>query len=415
MVSCTQIGKTRMGAKLLLGIAWCMPWSLSWWCAPVGHQTEAGFREIARMADERGVLARTKQHGDSSGPRAHTLINGSKIEYRSWEREDNLGGASVNGGIVIDEANLLTRPAHAIISTRRSASLAPICYLGNASHETSEFWVLCQRAELEGPAGGVLFRRWTWRHYARVLEGNARREYLQFLRRERKVLGTEEFERLYEGKFLRLGAGLIDLTPVSINGGDALHPRSLPFNEAWNEEGDGPICGGLDLGNKDSWTVLSLFGRKNHRLKLMLRVRHESWRTQIHKIVREASAYGRAADDGDKKRRTVTVFFDETGLGEPVGELLKAASVGTPVRFRGVVFNNDNKQSMVSALQIASEEHGISMPWIAEAISECSTLQRTALSSGVRYAAPPGFTSDIVWSLGLAVHGMTQIVQGSLI
>jgi len=411
-VSCPQVGKTMLFAGWLLSLAWAQPRQLFWWTAPVGHQLQPGFDAIDKMASERGILAGRRL----DQPKAHTLIQGARIEYRTWERPENLGGPSV-AGVVIDEAHLLTRLANSLIRARRAHTLGPIRYSGNASFETSEWWAICRRAEKEGTRGGLFFRKWTWKDKVASLHGEARREYQAFIDNERRRLGKEEFERLYEAAFLRLGAGLIDLPAVCTNGGDALEPVEVPFREDWNEDDDGPVLGGLDLAEKQTWSVLSLFGRKSGRLKFGDRFHHMGFTAQAARIVREASVYGRGADEAEKTgkpRRTVVIFYDETGIGGPVTEVLHKAAKDSCVRFRGVTFNQDNKQAMVNALQIGTETRSFSMPFIAQAVEECDTLQRKPGKSGVTYQPPAGGTADWVWSLGLAVHGMTQVVQGGL-
>jgi hypothetical protein len=401
IVSCPQVGKTVLFAGWLLSLAWANPRTLWWWCAPVGHQLSPGFDEIDKLANDRGILARRRL----DQPKAHTLIQGSRIEYRTWEREENLGGPSVYG-IVVDEAHLLTKRANSLIRARRAHTLGPIRYSGNASYEASEWWFICRRAEKEGRAGGLYFAKWTWRDKLATLHGERKREYRAFIENERKRLGTEDFERLYEAAFLRLGSGLIDLPAVCVNGGDAMNPIALPYREPWGEDEE-PCMGGLDLGEKQAWSVLSIFGRKTGRLKFMDRFHQMGWKAQVARIVREASTYGRL-----EPAQSVTICFDETGVGGPVAEELYAAAVGKPIAFNGVTFNQDNKQSMVNAIQIGTESRSFSMPYIAEAIDECDLLQRKALKSGVSYEAPPGGSSDIVWSLGLALHGMNQVVSG---
>jgi hypothetical protein len=436
VVSSTQLGKTEASAG-----GWChrmafsRPGSRGWWAAPTYRQAYGGWETFVQRGLEAGWIA---DHVESQ--LWAMTKNGSTFECRSWEKPNNLMGPAVDW-CVVEEASLLTKRAHGIISSRRSATLGPILYIGNADHVGSEFYRLCKRAEAEQDAGNprVLFRKWTWRDRAAALSDDERREYLDFLDQEGGVIGpdgvrrggrlsAEDFNRLYEAEFLKLGAGLIDLSAVCVNGGDAANPVALPYAEPWFAEGEEdalvreqhdlacgePCIGGMDLGDKQTYTVPVVFGRKTRRLRAMERFRHLGWSASAARATAIFARYGLLHPDTGRPVRSIPVFFDATGVGSAVHEELRKASIGTPVRYRPVTFNQDNKQDMVSVLQVATESETISMPYVAEAVEECETLERVALTRGVRYQAPPGGTSDIVWSLGLAVHGMTQIVSGSL-
>ncbi len=425
IVSSTQLGKTESAAALCNRWAFTKPGSRGWWAAPTYRQAFGGWETFCRQAAEAGVL-----YDKTESALWAATKNGSQFECRSWEKPENLLGPSIDW-CVVEEASLLVRRAHAIISSRRSATLGPICYIGNADHVGSEFYRLCKLAEAELKAGNpeVYFRRWTWRDRAAALPAARRAAYVRFLDNERRRLGEEGFAQLYEAEFMKLGAGVIDLTPVCVNGGDMANPTVLPYEEPWITEATldavlsekwgipvgEPCIGGMDLGDKQSWTVPVVFGRKSGRMKAMHRFRHLGWKATAARATAIFSRYGLVHPDNGRPIRTVQVFYDQTGVGAPVGEELQQASIGTPVRFRGVTFGQDNKQSMISALQVATESASVSLPYVAEAVEECETLERIALSRGVRYQPPSGGTADIVWSLGLAVHGMTQIVQGGLV
>lgn len=413
-MSCTQIGKSRMGAKFLLSLAWVAPWSLFWWCAPVGHQTEPGFREIGTLLRERGVPVKTKEHPDSAGPRSHTIWPGvlnAKIEYRSWEREENLGGSAVDG-MVVDEAQELTRRAHGQLSARRSATLGPMLYLGNASYESSEFNILRRRAESEGPAGGLYLEAWTWRDYAAVLPPRERALYEAFIKSEFKRLGEEEASRLYEAKDLLLGSGLIDLGRVCTNGGDALNPVAMPYFEPWDDE---PCIAGLDLGDLQNWSVLYIIGQETGRVKGLDRFKGLGWRPQAERIVEACRRYCRLRDDKTQKPgQEIVLIADATGLGGPVGQMIEESAAGTAIELRPTTIDNVLKRRMVERIQAATQGRWISMPWVAECVQEAEMLERvpTPTGAGFTYRPGPGFHDDSVWALGLALYGKTRTIMG---
>jgi hypothetical protein len=408
VVSATQIGKSTACAAWLLARAWMRSNSRCWWVAPTYFQSENGYGIIKQMCESAGVLSFAH-----AGKLRIGIINGSIFECRSWERDENLQGPSIHAGVV-DEAGLLTPSARGIISSRRSATFGPLRYIGNPTVNMSEFWRLCRQAAATDNGGDLAFLRWTWEDKARALGPAQAKAYRQFIEDERRNLPADEFRRLYEAAFLELGAGIIDLSKVCVNGGSEARPVGLPFEEPWAQDGEEEerCYGGLDLGQKEDFTVLSVFGSKSGRLKTMIRFKGEPWEIQVDRVVRQAERYGRSKAEDGRPARPVLVYFDETGVGGPVAETLQRRSVGSPVRFHGVTFNSDNKQTMVQALQLAIEQKRISMPYIAEAVSECETLERTVLATSVRYRAAEGFHDDVVWSLGLAMHAILDTVIG---
>jgi hypothetical protein len=405
LVSATQIGKTRLGAKLALALAFCFPGSLTWWAAPTMGQTLPGFREIGQMGGERRVIWRTKETASTTPPH-HILVNGSKIEYRSWDREDTIGGPAVHQ-MFFDESHELSPTANPKLRARRSGTLGPMFYMGNADYLSSVFWRICVKAEAGD--GSTLFRRWTWRTRLEGLAGAARHEYENAMARELETQGKDEFERLYEAKFLTLGTGVLNFAGVATNGGDMLHPVTLPYFEPW--DGEHACVAGLDLGDQQDFSVLSIVDDETGRLIALDRFNHMGWEAQVARIVEVAKRYCRRPNREKRDPgQELAIYVDATMLGAPVYQMLDKASADLPIELFPVTFDNAKKRQMVQYLQAATQGGWISMPWIQEAIDEAQMLERKPLASGVTYSASGGSHDDIVWSLGLMGWGrMHQI------
>ncbi len=117
--------------------------------------------------------------------------------------------------MVVDEAGMLDAATRAILSTRRSATLGPIRYIGNPGPVLGEFWNLCQQAQDEDNAGRFAFVKWTWRDRYLALKGEHPEgdtpatlkdveravAYHAFIESEKKDLAPFEFEQAYEAKF----------------------------------------------------------------------------------------------------------------------------------------------------------------------------------------------------------------------
>jgi hypothetical protein len=411
-----QMGKTFALAVWLYAGAWMKPKTLNWWTAPTYSQAEVGFKEIRSHLESSGALARVVE-----SRLRMDLVNGSRIECRSWERDENLLGPSVNGRIVVDQAELLTGRARAIISTRRAATMGPIRYGGNAGAHGSEWWRLTRQAEAAHRGGSkeMDFIRWTWRDRYEALKGEGGDEaarYLTFIEAEERNLPSEEFRRLYESDFLTTGAGVLNLLPACKNGGDELHPVELPFSEPW--EHNEPCVAGMDLAKERNFTVLSIVGMQSGRLKAMDRFQRMPWEAQMARAVTTLRQYSRTMKESrasGKPAQSIPLYLDATGIGGPVLEVLVRVAAEQAIDCIPIVFDNQKKQAMVAAIQVGVEQETFSMPYIAEAVEEAANLERAGLSTSVKYHAPEGMHDDIVWSLGLALYGRTKSIFGEIL
>lgn len=197
VVSATQVGKTFACACWLLVQGWLKPGSLCWWAAPVYRQARTGYRAIKRIGLASGIIASCRDSDFTI-----VLVNGTIIECRSWERPQNLQGDPIHAAVV-DEAGLLTSEAHAIISSRRAATLGPIRYIGNPSAVGAEFWLLYQMAVDRKAAGDpeVELLKWTWRDRHVALLEPWRSRYAAFVAQQERELPPHEFARLYLAEF----------------------------------------------------------------------------------------------------------------------------------------------------------------------------------------------------------------------
>jgi hypothetical protein len=185
------------------------------------------------------------------------LRNGSRVECRSWEKRENLRGRTVDA-MVVDEAGLLDSASRAILSTRRSATLGPIRYIGNPGPVLGEFWNLCQQAQDEANAGRIGFIRWTWRDRYLGLKGehpdgptppellnpDGAELYLAFIESERKDLSGFEFAQQYEGEFPTPPGALFAewVDKAMVLDVDQEPHKDHPYIMAW------------DIGQQSGWT-----------------------------------------------------------------------------------------------------------------------------------------------------------------
>lgn len=219
-VSVPQAGKTFTAAEWLLAATWMagnLPWAW-WWAAPTYDLTYAGYMLYCEMADSAGILAdRTTRP-----PLTAKLINGARVEGRSWHKADNLRGHPV-AGAVVDEFGMLTWEAYKNLSARRletiNHGLGFYRYLGNVGEIGGAGEELWNRAE--AGSRGMACRRWTWRDRALDLgcacdarginpelgtsdqhdAKCSRRGYVAFVENEAERLSRREFDQVYEAEW----------------------------------------------------------------------------------------------------------------------------------------------------------------------------------------------------------------------
>jgi len=101
------------------------------------------------------------------------------------------------------------------------------------------------------------------------------------------------------------------------------------------------------------------------------------------------------------------VLVDATGAGEKLYEDMKRV-FGSKIR--GIKFTNTGKERMVTDLHIAFEDKRLRIMNDDKLIQELHNLERKSIagSKRVRYEHPKGKHDDYVWSLALAIMGVSR-------
>lgn len=400
VVSATQVGKTFACACWLLAEAWMRRGSLCWWAAPVYDQADRGYKLLCELA-ERAIWWKQDYK------RRLCLRSGSVIECKSWEREENLQGPSVHA-LVRDEAGLLTLSARAILDSRLSATLGRTRDIGNPTHNKSEFFRLCRQAEEPANRERLAILRWTWvqyRDYLAAENHGAAALYEAAIEAQRQDLPDHEYRRLYEAEFTSAQEQTLDLRPVCLEGGDEAQPCRLPYST----EPDGERCvAGLDLAQREDYTVLVVLGLKTRRVRAIVRMRRAGYEAMIAACAECARTFG------------APTWYDATGVGVGLShEVQKQFSgnngAGKPVHAIPVVFSNESKADLIQHLQLCVQRRDFTMPYVREAVLEADAFEAEPLPSGRwRYGAAQGDHDDIVIALALALHGARRVVVGDI-
>jgi len=387
-VSATQVGKTYALAVWIVVMAMSRgnrmhPW---WWIAPTFSQIAQGFKLALAFASSAGMV----QASTISPFPIIKLVNGTTIEFRSWEREQNLAGTTIGGGVV-DEAGLLTNEAQGIISTRRSATLGPLRYIGNPGVVAGPFRRLCalgEQAATPGSewAGTFSLHRWTWRdkHEALITtdpEGAA--AYFRFVEQERQSIPDFEFRRLYEAEWTEDEAAVF-------RGLDACIDRT---GTGLLSAGSDRFVIGVDVAQSVDYLAAVSYAINARRLELRYRARGIPY-AQAAMTLKALSA-----------ELNAPLVVEENGPG--VALIQELARLNVPVF--PFVTSAQSKQELI--LNLAADIQAGPTRCVVSDHSplphELAMYRYTRGPTGLyRYSAPPGEHDDTVMAAALARHGM---------
>jgi hypothetical protein len=374
-VSATQVGKTFALSCWLIREMWTYRGpNPFWWCAPVYPQVEAGYRLVLHMATSAGVV---KSKTVSPFPRIN-LVNGTTVEFRSWEREQNLMGTSIAGG-VIDEAGLLSQEAQAAISTRRSSTLGPLRYIGNPGVMAGPFRRLCSLAEAPDHDPAIFsMHKWTWQDKAAALPTQDRIEYEAFIGQERLSLPEYEFRRLYDAEWTEDEAAVFRGVDKVILHGDnrLLQPHEDEF------------VLGVDVAQVSDYMAVVSFGLRTHRIELRDRYRGIGY----------PQAAVRLKEIQDQLNGAMlTVEANGPGVAL-IQELERVGASYCPF-----TTTNQSKQEIVMAMAGDISQGRVSIADIEPMPYELASFRYERLPSGLyRYQAPGGEHDDTVMAACLA-------------
>jgi hypothetical protein len=297
-----------------------------------GFQTFVDLDEKAKSLGQPGFIAKSLE----SKHRIY-LRNGSRMEFRSWEKREYLRGRTV-WAMVVDEAGILDSASRSILSTRRSATLGPVRYIGNPGPVLGEFWNLCQQAEDEENAGRMRLIRWTWRDRHLALSGehplggtptslmDAERAegYRTFIDSEKRDFSPFEFEQQYEGKFATPPGALF---AAWLDGAMILDPDPNPHP-------DHPYMTGWDVGQQSGWTRGAHLCLKCWSVQHVSGIRGQPYPT-IERFIADES-----------RRFHSTAVIEVNGPGRPVFDHVLELYKDTQK------WNTDNTNKRTAALEI---------------------------------------------------------------
>lgn len=161
-------------------------------------------------------------------------------------------------------------------------------------------------------------------------------------------------------------------------------------------------CGGVDLGRKQDFTVVTIIDTETGCCVATDRFHQISWTLQCERVAGLCRQF-----------RCSKVFCDATGIGDPLSEQLSALGV----EVEPFVFTAPSRKQILEQLVVAFDNCGITIPSTEPFViykRELESFEYVLDGTTVKYAAPANMHDDCVMSLALAWHGVRASGQGEL-
>jgi hypothetical protein len=334
----------------------------TWWVAPVSGVARIAYRRIKRWLPD-GLFA------SNDTDRTITLGNGAVIWFKSGEKPDNLFGEDVFA-FVADECTRMREEAWHALRTTITATRGRGRFIGNVKGRRNWAFKLARKAEAGEP---------DWA-YARITADDAV---------EAGILAREEIE----GAQRDLPKNVFEELYQAVACDDEGNPFGYDFIEACVApiQPGPPVAWGWDLAKSVDWTVGIALNKAGaccgfHRFQ-------NPW-TETTRRIREAT--GR-----------IIAEVDSTGVGDPVVETLQKGGGN----IQGFKFSGPSKQQLMEGLTVGIQKGEVSYP-DGPIKAELEAFEYQYTRTGVRYAAPEGFTDDCVDALALAYRCWKQAGKG---
>ena len=325
-----------------------------WWVAPVYQQAEIAFRRMKNQVSDRDFFI------TNESKLLLTTPIGSRIEFKSAEKPDNLYGDDVYAA-VFDEASRAREESWYALRSTLTATQGQCKLIGNVKGKKNWFYKIGERAK----SGDQNMQYFKITAYDAANEGILKHEEIEQAKRD---LPEHVFKELYLA--------------------EPADDQSNPFgsdniDKCINNHLSGvPVAYGIDLAKYSDWTVITGVNEDGDvcyfdRFQM-------DWSQTINKIIRVIG--------------NTPAFVDSTGVGDPIVEQLQR----THKRLKGFKFTSQSKQQLIEGLIVAVQAQTVRFPEGVIA-DEMRNFEFTYTRTGVKYEASSGLHDDCVMSLALAL------------
>ena len=350
----TKTGKTASHIIWLFEQALqCKDGQSVWWVAPVYQQAEIAFRRMKNQVTDKNFFT------SNETKLLLTLPTGSRIEFKSGEKPDNLYGDDVYAA-VIDEASRMREESWYALRSTLTATQGKCKLIGNVKGKKNWFYKLGERARQGEPD----YKYFKITAYDAAREGIISEKEIEQAKRD---LPDYVFRELY----------LAEPADDKSNpfGLDAIRKCIAPLSNK------PAVSFGIDLAKYTDWTVITGLDSEN-RVCYSDRFQND-WSQTKQRII---GVVGKTP-----------AYIDATGIGDPIVEDLQKI---LPKIF-GFKYTTQSKQQLIESLVMEIQANTIRFPDEPYG-SELENFEFEYTRTGVRYTAPPGLHDDAVNSLALA-------------
>jgi hypothetical protein len=365
------IESTTKAGKTLGCIIWQIaemlrspPDSEHWWVAPVFSQSDMAFTEAWKLLRGKPGFRQSLSQRSIIGPGER------RWSFRSADKPDNLYGSAVSSA-VLDEASRMKDDAIDAVYSTTTATRGRMRLIGNVRGRSNRHYQWSRKAEAGEP--GFAYHRLTADDA--VDAGLWTKTDLEMARRS---MPHGIFRQLYYCEPSDDGANPFGIDSIracaEINGGKA---TGAPV-KVW----------GLDIARKRDWTVLIGLDANRH-VAQFYRWQGLPYSHIIQNVHAIVGAQSKAC-----------VFYDATGVGDPVGEQLAASKVWC----EPFIFSSVSKQGLMMGLAVALQQGRTS---VIDGVhrSELEGFEYEMRGNRIVYEAPASMNDDSVCAHALAWYG----------
>jgi len=344
------------------------PDTLVWWVAPTYDIADIGFNVVEDALPEPLVDGEPKL----SKPKAIDLVNGSRVSFRSADREDSLRGEGLDM-LILDEAAMIPERAWA-----------------NELRPTLSD-TLGDMIAISTPKGRGWFYRWFERGQS---EDHPDTDSWRAPTSDNPHIPDEEIEaarrelteRVFDQEYL---AEFIDESGGVFTGIDDVVDEDLDLED---DVGEPPYAIGVDFARHEDWTVATVLDATG-QLVALERVQAVGW-PQIQTLVENLAT-----------RYEGLVNVDASRDNKIVADLADAGLNVNPVKF-----SPKRKRELIENLAARIEAGEITLADVPQLVHELQIFEYEVTPAGnVRYHAPEGFHDDCVDALALAASALDRI------
>ena len=365
-----QWGKTMLGMNLILKWGLTKGNTTNMWVSPIYQQSKKVMDEIYNAIADSGVVKSINR-----SEMVIELFNGSKLLFRSAEREDNLRGNTLDT-LIVDEAafikdkvwDTVLKPTTLVkgtrvlfISTPRGKNFLYSLYIRGLD-ETQKSYISLKGTSYNTP-------------YISQEELDEARDTLP--------------EDVYRQEIL---AEFLD------NGGEVFTDIDQYCNiPQWkNPESGVNYFAGLDLGKSNDWTVLTIFDDKGN-VVFIYRERQKTWDYIVGEVLKHV------------KRYRANLQVEVNNIGDVIYEQLKKQYQNTDP----FVTNNNSKQNIIEDLLYGLNKGEVFLPneqLFPPLYNELKVFgfEYSPKTRRITYKAKEGHHDDCVMSLAIAYNCVKQ-------